>query len=226
MLVNTSNFIEIANDNIDILTNQYLSEYLKECENQNNEHFTFLDQEFFYQEYLNKNEEKLNKYALSLSDFLTNSHGEIEKLLEKISKTYLTVSWKLLEEEHKLNSIIASLIRIDPLCEILHTKQELYRKINNNHGIKTHNIELLFPVLFQDNRIDESKFSLFNTLGSSRGQLTHNSLTEKIEFVQKNQDFLKHISTVKECIEIIEQELIKDLNQMFELCIFDFKYVI
>jgi len=216
-MLEIENYIKETREQVKVIESQ-LDKYLVDCENHANSYFTIADQEFFADKYLKDTVPKKDKssYILDISNFIKNTHGEIETLLEKISTKYLEKSWDLLENEGVLNAIIASLIYSNPLDNVIETKKELHKRISKNNGIKVHNIKILYPVLFQKDIVEETMLSIFNTFGSSRGQLTHHDLKEKTIYIQSNYDFLKHISIVNECIKLIEDELVEELDKMFE----------
>lgn len=217
MLAEIENYIKETKEQVKVIESQ-LDKYLIDCEDCSNREFTIVDQELFFEKYLKDTVPKKDKlsYVLDISNFIKNAHGEIETLLEIISTKYLEKSWELLENEGILNAIIANLIYYKPLDNVINTKKELHTKISKNNGIKVHNIKILYPVLFQKNTFEETVLSTFNTFGSARGQLTHHDLKEKTIYIQKNSDFLKHISMVNICIKLIEDEIIKELDKMFD----------
>ena len=162
------------------------------------------------------------EYMICLRSYILLSHAAIEEFIEKTAKYYLEQSITLHNQSKKINSTLKWFILKSDIKdkkfkdknfdEILKTiKDEYFEEINENHGIKKHNLEKIYSRI----GIETITYEVFESLGKMRGNFAHNNgksahLALKITTPLNPQECVK---LVEDVLTMIKSEIIEVLSK-------------
>ncbi|MDA1834947.1 HEPN domain-containing protein [Bacillus cereus] len=162
------------------------------------------------------------EYMIFLRSYILLCHAAIEEFIEQTAKYYFEESIKLYNSSKNINSILKWFIlksefnnkkftdkNFDEIIKDL--KDDYFQSINENHGIKRHNLEKIFFKI----GIEDISFEVFESLGEMRGKFAHHNgksahLSLKLEKPLNPQDCVKLVSDV---LKLIKDEIIDVLSE-------------
>lgn len=168
---------ELLNNNL-YLIKKYLN-MLDPNENLGKDALDLLEEFYkYFNEHVNKDENYI-EYMIFVRSYILLSHAAIEEFIEKTIKYYFELSLELYNKDEKVNSILKWFILKSEFKRELYTKEfpeiikllkdNYFEIINNNHGIKKHNLEVMFSKI----GIDNLSYEIFEKLGEMRGNFAH-----------------------------------------------------
>lgn len=171
-------------EEIDVNKNHLISKYIDMLDpkkNDNTDELELLDK---FIEYFTSHPNSLNnyiEYMTFLRAYILLCHAAIEDCLEKIAKLSIDISIKTYHEKTEINSILKwFILRLSDhsvkskfdFNKILKMLRDNYGEtLNNNHGIKKHNLQSIFTPI----GIIDIDFEPFESFGELRGYFAHNN---------------------------------------------------
>jgi len=162
------------------------------------------------------------EYMIFLRSYILLCHAAIEEFIEQTVKYYFEESIKTYNSDKGINSILKWFIlksqfndkrfnqkMFDEIISVL--KEEYFKLINENHGIKKHNLEKIFSKI----GIEDISYEVFESLGEMRGKFAHHNgksahLMLKLNKPLNPQDCVKLVSDV---LKLIKDEIIDVLSK-------------
>lgn len=132
-------------------------------------------------------------------------HAEFESYIEKIASLLIDDAYEKWKRTHRANYNLASLfLESEKITKSMAFETKVgyvvneYKKIiNNNHGIKDHNIKAMFgPLGYSIDQFDSIFIANLNSFGTIRGEVAHTSaitttsIYDKITEEQRIDDIL------------------------------------
>ncbi|MDV6367442.1 HEPN domain-containing protein [Bacillus cereus] len=165
------------------------------------------------------------EYMIFLRSYILLCHAAIEEFIEQTVKYYFEESVKLFNSSQKVNSVLKWFMlksefnkqfsdkNFDEIMKQL--KEDYFKLINDNHGIKTHNLEKIFSKI----GVEDISYEVFNKLGDMRGTFAHSNgksahVHLKLQKPLNPQDCVKLVNDV---LERIKHEIIDVLSRQLSI---------